>query len=87
MSRSATLFEYVVDGDHRSPDCTTVAVSADMLEEAVGYYVESLDADTLSDTLSDYMYEDAYKRIADGRPDSVPEFIVDMVRDYVKDTA
>lgn len=85
MSRSETLYEYVVEGDYRSPDCTTVAVSADLLEEAVDYYVENLSAHERMRMLSDYIYEEAYERIKRGQLNPKINFVNDMVDDYIRD--
>ena len=85
MSRSDTLYEYAVEGDYRSPDCTTVAVTAELMEEAVDYYVENLSAHERSVMLSSYIYEDAYERIKNGQLNPQLNFMNDMVDDYIKD--
>ena len=83
--RNETLYEYAVEGDYRSPDCTTVAVTAELMEEAVDYYVENLSAHERSVMLSSYIYEEAYERIKNGQLDIKINFLNDMIDDYIKD--
>ena len=78
-----TLFEYVDSHHHPlDPDARTVAVTAELLEESVAYYLENLSARERSDMLSDYLYEESYDK---STTDADRQFVISMVQDYIRD--
>ena len=81
-SREHIIFEYAVEGDYRSPDCTTVAVSAHLFEDAVEYYVERLTEQERLQWLESYIYEDCYEKI---KNNGYTDFAIQMVNEYIKD--
>ena len=83
MSRSDPILEIVTDGHPMSPDATTVAVSADLLEEAVEYYIESMTAEERLGELSQYVYGDFYDKCVANDPTGI---VSEIVLEYVKDT-
>ena len=84
MSRSETLFEYCTSFHHpNDPDVQTQVVTADLLEEAVDYYLENLSAHERSRLLSAYMYEDCYAKIKQyGGMQFAQEIVAEYVRDH-----
>lgn len=85
MINDETLFEYCTSFHHpNDPDVQTQVVTADLLEEAVDYYLENLSAHERSRLLSAYMYEDCYAKI---KQYGGMQFAQEIVADYIKDTA
>jgi len=84
MSRSETLLEYCTSYHHpNDPDVSTQVVTADLLEEAVGYYVECMTEEERSVMLSDFLYEQMYDQAKQNDPIAL---VQDIVKDYIKDT-
>jgi hypothetical protein len=83
MSRSDTILEVLVSGHPSDPDAPTVAVSADLLEEVVEYYIENMTAEERLGELSQYVYGDLYDKCVTNDPTG---FVSELVLDYVKDT-
>ena len=83
MSRDAILLEYATTCDWRDPDAPSVAVTADLLEEAVEYYIENMTAEERVQMLSEYVFEDAVEWC--NANDEIG-LVQDMVSDYLKDT-
>lgn len=79
------LFEYVTSGDHRSPDCTTVVVDCDLLEEAINYHIEGMGKVSIMHDLANYMYEDAVEKTQLKNPDP-HGWVASIVDKYIKDT-
>lgn len=83
MSRTQTLFEYAVAGDPRSPDCISVAVTAELIEEAVEYHLDGMMAHELREMLSNYLYEESIDKTDKGGDLT---YVIEMVDTYLKDT-
>ena len=85
MSRSEILLEYCTSHHHpNDPDVQTQAVTADLLEEAVEYYVECMTDEKRSLMLSEFLYEQMYDQATQNDPIAL---VQDIVNDYIKDTA
>ena len=84
MINDETLFEYCTSFHHpNDPDVQTQVVTADLLEEAVDYYLENLSATERSVMLSEYVYEQMYDQATQNDPIAL---VQDIVRNYIKDT-
>ena len=82
--RNENLLEYVTSHHHPSdPDVRTQVVTADLLGEAVDYYVESLSSEDALELLSEYMYERMYDHATKNDPVGL---VRDIVDGYIKDT-
>jgi len=83
MSRDAILLEYATTCDWRDPDAPSVAVTADLLEEAVEYYIENMTAEERLGELSQYLYGDFYDKCMANDPTGI---VSEVVSEYLKDT-
>jgi hypothetical protein len=83
MSRSDPILEIVTEGHPMSPDAHTVAVSADLLEEVVEHYIDSMTAEERLGELSQYIYGDFYDKCIANDPTGI---VSEIVLEYVKDT-
>lgn len=81
MSRSDPILEIVTKGHPCDPDATTVAVSADLLEEVVEYYIESMTAEERLGELSQYVYGDLYDKCMANDPTGI---VSEIVLEYVE---
>jgi len=76
MSRSDPILEIVAEGHPCDPDATIVSVSADLLEEAVEYYIESMTDEERLGELSEYVYGDLYDKCMASDPKGIVSYIV-----------
>jgi len=76
MSRSDPILEIVAEGHPCDPDATIVAVTADLLEEAVEYYIESMTAEERLGELSQYVYGDLYDKCMTSDPTGIVSYVV-----------
>ena len=83
MSRDSILLEYATTCDWRDPDAPTVAVTADLLEDAVEYYIENMTAEERLGELSQYLYGDLYDKCMANDPTGI---VSEVVSEYLKDT-
>lgn len=83
MSRSDPILEIVTEGHPMSPDATTVAVSADLLEEVVEYYIEIMTYEERLGELSQYVYGDFYDKCMANDPTGI---VSEIVLEFLKDT-
>ena len=83
MSRSDPILEIVTEGHPMSPDATIVAVSADLLEEVVEHYIESMTAEERLGELSQYVYGDFYDKCVANDPTGI---VSEVVLEFLKDT-
>ena len=83
MSRDAILLEYATTCDWRDPDAPSVAVTADLLEEAVDYYIERMTEEERLQSLSEYVWE---YMVDECKHDDGFGIVQEIVEKYLKDT-
>jgi hypothetical protein len=83
MSRDAILLEYATTYDWRDPDAPSVAVTADLLEEAVDYYIERMTEEERLQSLSEYVWE---YMVDECEHNDEFGIVQEIVEKYLKDT-
>jgi len=83
MRQDEILLEYATTCDWRDPDAPSVAVTVELLDNAVEHYIENMTAEECLSELSDYIWEDMVMRCE--RNDRFGR-VQDIVDRYLKDT-